>query len=78
MGSENNGDVEAISKLEKWFEVKPPARRAYAPEGTAQDRKESRPRVGTSPAVLLKIFFSRTAAVREDGRTHRDRAIWQF
>ena len=30
--------IEAISKTEKWFEVKPPARRAYAPEGTAPDR----------------------------------------
>jgi len=29
--------LEAVSKIEKWFEVKPPARRAYAPEGTVQD-----------------------------------------
>jgi len=29
--------LEAISKIEKWFKVKPPARRAYAPEGTAKD-----------------------------------------
>jgi len=27
-----------ISKIEKWFEVKPPARGAYAPEGTARKR----------------------------------------
>jgi hypothetical protein len=33
--------LEAISKIEKWFEVKPLARRAYAPEGTAQSRDES-------------------------------------
>jgi len=32
--------VEAISKIEKWFEVKPPARWAYAPEGTAQSHDE--------------------------------------
>ena len=31
--------VEAISKIEKWFEVKPPARRTYAPEGTARNLK---------------------------------------
>jgi hypothetical protein len=39
---QGHNEVEAISKIEKWFEVKPPAplpaRRAYAPEGTAQDR----------------------------------------
>jgi hypothetical protein len=50
---------EAISKTEKWFEVKPPAPlparrayrpegRAYAPEGTVQYGEESRPQVGTS------------------------------
>jgi hypothetical protein len=27
--------MEAISRIEKWSEVKPPARWAYAPEGTA-------------------------------------------
>ena len=31
---------EAISKIEKWFEVKPPARGAYAPEGTVKSRDE--------------------------------------
>ncbi len=40
--------LEAISKIEKWFEVKPPARGAYAPEGTVHSPEESRPRVGTS------------------------------
>ena len=28
--------LEAFSEKEKWFEVQPPARRAYAPEGTAK------------------------------------------
>ena len=32
--------IEVISKIEKWFEVKPPARWAYAPEGTAQSHDE--------------------------------------
>ena len=32
--------LEAISKIEKWFEVKPPARRVYAPEGTVKIRDE--------------------------------------
>jgi len=30
--------LEAFSEKEKWLEVQPPARRAYAPEGTAKDR----------------------------------------
>ncbi len=60
-------ELEVISKIEKWFEVK-----------HSSGSEESRPQVGASFAVLLKIFFSRTAAVGEDGRTHRDRAIWHF
>ena len=40
--------IEVISKIEKWFEVKPPARWAYAPEGTVQGSEESRPQVGDS------------------------------
>jgi hypothetical protein len=32
--------VEVISKIEKWFEIKPPAWRAYAPEGTTKSRDE--------------------------------------
>jgi len=40
------GKIEPISKIGKWFEVKPPARRAYAPEGKARGSEESRPVVG--------------------------------
>ena len=46
---------EAISKIEKSFEVKPPARRAYAPEGTAQGSEKSRPKVGASSKLSVRI-----------------------
>jgi hypothetical protein len=42
--------LEPISKKGKWFEVKPPARWAYAPEGKAIGSEESRLQVG----ILLK------------------------
>jgi hypothetical protein len=47
--------IEAISKIEKWFEVKPPARGAYAPEGTAKRSEEFRPVVGTSSKLSARI-----------------------
>jgi len=60
--------LEAISKIEKWFEVKPPAPlparrayrpegRAYAPEGTAPDLKNPDHRSGLLLMKKLLGFF---------------------
>jgi hypothetical protein len=70
--------VEAISKIEKLFEVKPPAplpaRRVGPTPRRGQRSMVKNP--DHRPGILLSRLAERD--FQPDGRTHRDRAIWHF
>jgi len=72
-------NIETTSKIEKLFEVKPPARWAYAPEGTAPDRflKSPQPPFEKGGQGGISRGFIRLWRITiQAGR--RDRAIWHF
>jgi hypothetical protein len=48
--------LEAFSKTEKSFEVKPPARRAYAPEGTAHGYEKAHEAFSRNLMNIFKYF----------------------
>ncbi len=70
-------ELKAVVKIEKWFETKPPARRAYAPEGTVQGSEESRSQVGASK-LSVRIAGRTEIGPSIAGCDSVERAIWHF